>query len=165
MSKKKAIKTALIIALFFISLGGWFLHIRVHPLPKESFSLLPISTGIISVVLLPFLFWFKKTLPLAYIINGFIAIIGTIAMSHFSIIHYKGALSLQGLFFQTTFPDIAILWAKFALGYAIFNLEFLKTEGDVLFKGRYLRYPNLGWWFVHLVSLSIIYSIGAIFWK
>ena len=27
------------------------------------------------------------------------------------------------------------------------------------------RYPNMGWWLVHLVGLSIVYTLGNLLWR
>jgi hypothetical protein len=45
----------------------------------------PFIVGILTVVFVPILFYFRKTLNLAYLINGFAVIIGTIAMAHFAL--------------------------------------------------------------------------------
>lgn len=165
MNRKKTIKLSLISILFLLGLGGWFLHLRVHPIVKDEENFIPFVIGIISVLFLPFLFWFRKTITLAYIINGFFAIIGTIMMAHFSIIHFKVSVNIVNILLSTTFADILILWGKFVTGKAIFDLEFLKTDTDNLIKGRFLRYPNMGWWWIHLFALSIVYILGNTFWK
>lgn len=165
MTRKEKIKVILVAGLFFLALGGWLLHLRIHPLINDEENLIPYILGIVSVFCLPFLFWFKPTLTLAYVVNGFTAIIGTITMAHFSIRHFQGSITLENLILNTTFADIVILWGKFALGKALFELEFLKSDADKAAKGRFLRYPNMGWWWVHLFALTIVYTLGNIFWK
>lgn len=86
-------------------------------------------------------------------------------MAHFSIAHFEGPVTLIRLITNTLFADIAVLWGKFALGRALYLLEFLKADTDSLPKGRYLRYPNMGWWWVHLAGMSVIYALGNILWK
>jgi len=86
-------------------------------------------------------------------------------MSHFSIAHFKGPVTLDAILFNTLLADIAILWAKFALGKALFDLEFLKSDADTMGKGRFFRYPNMGWWWVHLFALGLVYALGNFFWK
>jgi len=58
-----------------------------------------------------------------------------------------------------------LLWAKFAAGKALYNLEFLKSDTDTVPGGRFLRYPNMGWWCVHLIVITIVYALGNILWK
>ncbi len=165
MNRKRVIKATLILGLFFLSLGGWLLHLRIHPLAMNKANFIPYISGIISVFCLPLLFWFRPSIILAYLLNGFLVIIGTIAMAHFSVIHFKGPVTLAGIISNTLFADIAVLWAKFALGKALFDLEFLKSDADTVGKGRFFRYPNMGWWWVHLFALGIVYALGNIFWK
>ena len=165
MNKKNIIKAELAAALFFLGLGGWCLHLRIHPPLKNAANLIPFISGIGSVFCLPLLFCFRPTLALAYISNGFLAIIGSITMAHFSLAHFQGPITPEGIILNTTFADIAILWGKFALGKALFDLEFLKSEADLAARGRFFRYPNMGWWWAHLFTLAIVYALGNIFWK
>jgi len=165
MTRKKMIKVTLVASLFFLALGGWLLHIRIHPLAKNDDNVIPFISGIISVFFSPFLFWFRPTVAFAYIINGFLAIIGTIIMAYFSIAHIQWPVTPGSILFNTTFADIAILWGKFALGKALFELEFLKSDTDAAPKGRFFRYPNMGWWWFHLFALAAVYALGYILWK
>lgn len=165
MNMKNKIKGILIAGLFFLALGGWLLHFRIHPLVKDADNLIPLISGILSVFCLPLLFYFRPTVPLAYIINGFLAILGTIIMAQFSITNFKGPFTFENIVLLSTFADIAILWGKFSVGKAIFDLEYLKSDKDTVEKGRFFRYPNMGWWWVHLFALAIVYSLGNIFWK
>ena len=165
MNRKNTLKAELIASLFFLALGGWLLHLRIHPLVKDEENVIPLISGMVSVFCLPFLFCFRPTVALAYIINGFLAIIGTITMAHFSITHFQGPITPVRIILNTTFADIVILWAKFAAGKALFDLESLKSDTDKTAKGRFFRYPNMGWWWAHLFALTIIYALGNILWK
>ena len=165
MSRKKMLKTTLIAGLVFLAFGGWCLHLRIHPPSKDADNLIPFFGGILSVFCLPLLFWYRRTLAWAYVLNGFSVILGTVTMAHFSIVHFQGPVTLANILLTTTFADIAILWAKFVLGKAIFDLEFLRSETDVAPKGHFVRYPHMGWWWVHLFSVAVVYSLGNILWK
>lgn len=165
MTRKKKIKAMLVAGLFLLALGGWLLHFRIHPLSRDSENFIPFVSGIVSVLCLPLLFWFSKTVALAYVINGFLAILGTIVMAHFSITRFQGPVTVASIIFTTTLADIAILWAKFALGKTLFELEYLKSETDLAAKGRFFRYPNMGWWWAHLFGIAAIYALGNILWK
>ncbi len=155
MNKKHLIKATLISAFFLMALGGWLLHARIHPPMEKATSLIPFVAGIASTFVLTALFCFHRTVYLAYIINGMLAIVGTITMAHFSLA--EGSWGML--------PDIAILWTKFCLGKAIFDLETLKADTNTVPKGRFWRWPNMGWWWVHLVGLTAIYAIGHLLWK
>ncbi len=165
MTRKKMIKNTLIACLFFLSFGGWLLHLRIHPLIKSTDNIIPLISGILSVFCLPFLFWFDSTVSAAYIINGFLVIIGTLTMAHFSMVNFKGPVTLGNILLNATFADISILWAKFAIGKALFDLRHLKSDQDIVTKGRFFRYPNMGWWWVHLFALAAVYALGNFFWK
>jgi len=165
MNKKKILKLTLIFELFVLGLGGWLLHYRIHPLTKGAIYYIPFISGIVSVFCLPILFWFRKTLNVAYIINGFLVIIGTILMANFSIKYFQGPLTLTNIIVNTLFADIALAWGKFGVGKALYVLEYLKSDADTVSKGRYFRYPNLGWWWAHLVGLTAVYVAGNLLWK
>jgi len=165
MNKKRMVKTTLILGLFAVCLGGWLLHLRIHPIGKNSAYLIPFCSGIISVFILPLLFCYRRTVISGYLLDGFLAIIGTITMAHFSIVHFQGPVTIISLINNTLFADIAVLWGKFALGRALYILEFMKSDLDIVPKGRYFRYPNMGWWWVHLAGMSIVYALGNILWK
>ncbi len=165
MNRKKMVKAILIAGLFSMALGGWLLHLRIHPPTKDTDFLVPFFAGIISIFCLPLLFWFKRTLTLAYIVNGFLVIIGTITMTQFSIVKFNGPVTAVNIILTTLFADIAILWGRFAIGKAIFELELLKSDADTAVKGNFFRFSHMGWWLVHLFALSAVYALGNIFWK
>lgn len=165
MNRKKTIKITLVMSLFFLALGGLLLHLRIHPVSKQESNTIPLISGIVSVFCLPALFCPRRTIALAYIVNGFLAIIGTITMAHLSMARFQGPVTVSGILLNTTLADIAILWGKFAVGKAIFDLEFLKSDTDIIHRGRFFRYPNMGWWWVHLFSLTAVYALGNILWK
>lgn len=165
MNRKKKIEAILIAGLFFLALGGWLLHLRIHTLVKDADNIIPLMAGIISVFCIPLLFWFDSTVTLAYIINGFLAIVGTIIMAQFSIVNFNGPATIGNIILNSTLADISILWGKFAIGKALFDLKYLKSDKDAAAKGRFFRYPNMGWWWVHLFALAGVYAIGNIFWK
>jgi len=162
MNKKTMLKITLIFELFVLGLGGWLLHYRIHPFTKGTIYYIPFIFGIVSVFCLPLLFWFKKTLNAAYILNGFLVIIGTILMADFSIDNFQGPLTLKNIIVNTLFADIALAWGKFGVGKALYTLASLKSDADTVSKGRYFRYPNMGWWWVHLIGLTAVYAAGNI---
>ena len=165
MSRKEIIKATLVAGLFFLALGGWVLHYKIHSVAKNPDNIIPLISGMVSVFFIPLLFCFKPTIASAYIINGFLAIIGTVLMAYFSIANFKGPLTPENIVLNSLTADIAVLWGKFAVGKALFDLEFLKSEADVGVRGRFFRYPNMGWWWAHLFALSTVYALGNIFWK
>lgn len=153
MTVKSRIKAALVAGLVFIPAGGLMFHLYIHPPQKAAYGLVPLIIGIISIFAIPCLFCFRKTLHAAYLLNGFAVILGTITMGHFSIVKVP------------LVADIVVLWAKFSLGYAIFNMEMFKLDTTIKPGWRTIRYPNFGFWLVHLAALSTVYALGAILWR
>ena len=106
MVQKHKVRLLLVAGLFFISLGGWLLHMRIHPLHKLPANWVPFFAGLISVTAIPVMFLFRKTLAYAYVINGMLVMIGTITMAHFSFAHPPDQIRFQTLVMGTMFPDI-----------------------------------------------------------
>jgi hypothetical protein len=166
MKKKDYLRLILILAIFFLALGGWLLHLRIHPVAKDAENWIPAVAGFISVVIIPILFIFRSTIPFAYLLNGMTVIIGTITMTHFTIENPPPVWTLQTIFVGTLLADIMLLWGKFAVGKALFELELAVNQPEAPMRsGRFFRFPNMGFWFVHVVTLTAVYIIGGYFWK
>jgi hypothetical protein len=167
MKQKSYLKMLLITAFVIITLGGFLLHTRIHTPAANHANTIPFFTGLSSILVLSVMFAFRKSIPYAYIMNGMLVIIGSITMAHFSIIRWKGGITLENIFLKSLFGDILILWTSLFIGKLIFDLEnttppSLETDRH---KGRFLRYPNMGYWVVHTVSLSVVYALGHFLWK
>ena len=152
---KNYVKNVLILALFLFALGGSMLHIYIHPIAKHAYGWVPLISAVVSVVVIPLLFMFRKTIHWAYILNGFTAIVGVITMAHFSIVR------------SPIIPDILVLLAKLYVGRAIFCVEIFQMENEA-FKPtllQYIRYPHMGFWYVHFILLSLVYFLGNLLWR
>ena len=166
MKKKDYLQRTLLLSIFFLALGGWLLHLRIHPLAKDAENIIPAAAGFISVIIIPVLFMFRSTISFAYLLNGMTVIIGTITMTHFSIENPPPAWTLQTILFGTCLPDIFLLWGKFAVGKALFDMEaVVQHPDDPVHGGRFFRFPNMGFWYAHVVTLTTVYLIGLYFWK
>lgn len=166
MKKKDYLRLILILAIFFLALGGWLLHLRMHPTTKDAENYIPLVAGFISVFVIPVLFIFRSTISFAYLLNGMTVIIGTIAMTRFTIENPPKVWTYETIFLGTLFADIMILWGKFALGKALFEMDSVVSQPDgPMRSGRFFRFPNMGFWFVHVVTLTAVYLIGGYFWK
>jgi hypothetical protein len=142
------LRKVLIAALFFMALGALSLHLRIHPIfieqkavqvaeqvttpgtSKEeahsSFSgkhFLASLFCFIDLVLVTWFFCYKKTAAYAFMLNGMIAIFGTILMSHFTIAHLwgTGASLADWIYLKSTLADIIILLADFLIGKAVYD--------------------------------------------
>lgn len=165
MSVKSYIKTTLIAALVALAIGGFLLHTRIHPFTHNSSNFVPFISGILSIIIVPLLFSYKKTLSYGYVLNGMLAIMGTVVMAHFAIVYWPKPLTITSILLQTTLADIVLLWGKFFVGKALFELESRGYDANAVKKGIFYRYPNYGWWLVHLVVISLIYSLGHLIWR
>ena len=166
MKKKDYFRLVLILAIFFLALGGWLLHLRIHPTAKDAENYIPFVAGLISVIVIPVLFIFRSTIPFAYLLNGMTVIIGTITMTHFSIENHPPVWTIQTILLGTCLPDILMLWGKFAVSKALFDLDPVINRPDAqISSGRFFRFPNMGFWFVHVVTLTAVYLIGSYFWR
>ena len=165
MTVRTYIKSTLIAGLLVMSIGGLLLHSRIHPVKANYSNLVPAIAGILGILAVPLLFCFKRTIAYGYVLNGFLVIIGTITMAHFSIAHWPNPTTLQAIMLNTTLADILILWGKFFIGKSLFDLEFLGYDAAREKKGKTFRYPNMGWWFIHLAAVSLIYYIGFMLWR
>jgi hypothetical protein len=152
---KKSVKNTLIFALFLLALGGGMMHYYFHPAAKHSFGWVPLISACFSIFVIPLLFMFRKTIHWAYILNGFTVIIGIITMTHFSVDK------------SPIIPDILLVLAKLYIGRAIFCLEIFNMENEP-FKPtllQYIRYPHMGFWYLHLILLSLVYFLGNLLWR
>jgi hypothetical protein len=165
MTIRTYVKSTLLLALIAISLGGLMLHLRIHPVVKNTSNFLPLFSGILSVIIVPLLFSSKKTISYGYTLNGFLVIVGTIAMAHFGVMNWPQPSSLESIVLKTTLPDIVVLWTKFFIGKAIFDLELFGYDSGRNKVGVTYRYPNTGWWLVHVTGISIVYALSGWLWR
>jgi hypothetical protein len=165
MTIRTYMKSILLIALVTLSLGGFLLHGRIHPIAQNSANFIPLISGVLGILVIPMLFSFKKTIEYGYVLNGFLVIIGTIGMAHLSLVHWPAPATAGSIILKTTLADIVILWSKFFIGKALFDLEFYGYDPHKAKKGKTYRYPNLGWWTIHLVAISLVYLIGNLVWR
>lgn len=110
-----------ILALVLLSLGGLLLHLRIHSPAKSLFNWVPAVSCVFAMLALPIMFNYRRTAPLAYIINIAIVIVGTVTMAWWSATNWKVemALTLQNVLLYSTLADILILATKLPLGYII----------------------------------------------
>jgi len=165
MTNRTYVKSTLLGALIALSVGGFLLHVRIHPFAQNSSNIVPIISCVLSIVVVPLLFFYKKTISYGYVLNGFLAIIGTVTMSHFAIFHWPAPATLSSVILTTTLPDILIVCSKFFIGKSLFDLETFGFDSDRGRLGKTYRYPNMGWWLVHLVAITIVYSLGNVLWR
>jgi hypothetical protein len=165
LTQRMYVRRVLLFGLMFISFGGWFLHLRIHPVLHDAANWIPFLAGIAGTVIIPLLFVFRKTLHYGYILNGLLVILGTITMAHYSLLNLPESFTPLDLLLRTTFGDIMILWCKFCAGKALFDLEVFGYDKEKKRSGVWWRYPNMGWWWIHAALVAAVYGAGALIWK
>ena len=153
MTVSARLRYALVFALFSISAGGASLHYMAHPPARGDYAYLPMAVGLVSALVIPWLFLSKKTLHAGYLLNGFSVVLGTVTMVHY-------ALAARPIW-----PEIPILWGKFLIGYALFQLEAFPATANISPGVKTVRYPHLGFWVVHLLAVATVYTLGNLFWS
>ena len=159
MTQKRYLKVFLLAALFFVGLGGFLIHFGFHPVSgggSSPVNFVPLAAGVMTVFIVTSLFLIKGFAPFAYLLNGMIVIIGAITMSAYSITPDHFPL----------WADIMVLFTVFCIGKALFDFELtVITNLDTpRRKGRFFRYPNMGYWLVHAVTLSVVFTLGHFLW-
>jgi hypothetical protein len=165
MSIRTCIKTMLLTALVALAVGGLFLHLRIHPIAEHGYNWIPFVSGVLSVIAVPLLFGWRRTVHYGYVLNGFLVILGIVTMAHFSCAHWPSPVTVGAVLLRTTLADILILTGKFFVGKALFDLELHGYDATQPRKGVSWRYPNLGWWLVHLGGIAVVYWLGNLVWR
>jgi hypothetical protein len=165
ISVQTYVRSILLGALVALSLAGFLVHIRVHPMTQNYSFVVPFVAGILNIAIVPVLFWFKETLAYAYVLNGFLCIIGTVTMGHFAIARWFAPTSPPDVLLKSMLIDILIVWGKFFTGKALFDLETFGYDPTRPKAGHTYRYPNMGWWLIHLAGVSFVYYAGNRFWR
>jgi uncharacterized membrane protein YkgB len=110
-------KSSLIIAQFFVSLGGLLLHFRIHPAVKDGVLsgtyAIPTALGIFDVVVITLLLCWPKTVTLGFLLNGMFCIVGVIMMAAFAFAHPPADSTFIGWTLNTTLSDILLLVGDF----------------------------------------------------
>jgi hypothetical protein len=117
----------LLIVLFLLALGGLFVHYTIHPFLTDgrfngTFFLANIFP-FVDVVLVTILFLSRKTAIYGYLLNGLIVIFGTVLMAHFNIAGFiANPIPPSQWIMNSMLPSIAITWADFFVGKALYNV-------------------------------------------
>ena len=73
MTNRIYTKATLLCALIVLSVGGFLLHVRIHPFAQNSSNIVPVISCLLSIIVVPLLFSLKKTISYGYVLNGFLA--------------------------------------------------------------------------------------------
>jgi hypothetical protein len=150
-----------ILALFFLSVGGLLLHLRIHPLPggadnpQNPANIVPFVFCLLGTIAVPVLLCSARTYLIGYLINGMGVIIGTIIMGHMSI-SAPPELSASGILLGTSLSYILLLLPKLFIGQNV--LLHYRPAG----MGRMF---TPAWWLRHFCYLAVFYAIGHFIWR
>lgn len=165
MTHKTNIRNLLLTGLVICSLIGLPIHLMVHPASRMPVFYVPVISSLASTVLVPLLFLFRRTIHYGYVLNGMTVIVGTVTMVHYSINQFPQPFLFANLLYKTLVIDVLILGMKFCMGKALFDLEMFGSDLKAERRGTWYRYPNMGWWWIHLFSIGIVYAAGNILWR
>lgn len=116
------------VALVALAVGATMLHYRIHTPGEDPTDLWPTLFSVIDLVLVSALFLFRRTALVGLLFNSFLAFIGIIMMTDFSLsatlagqVKVFPSQNFFGWLLETTFPDITILVADFLVGLALYR--------------------------------------------
>jgi len=117
------------VALVCLALGAAMLHGRIHPPSGGLTYLWPNLFSWLDLVLVSLLFLSRGTALVGLLLNSFLAYLGIIMMADFSLsatlagqVKVMPQVSFFGWLLQTTLPDIAVLFADFLVGQALYKV-------------------------------------------
>jgi hypothetical protein len=129
-------RRALLTTLFLLALAAAALHLAAHPIfaPDKEHPGVNVFRGsyvaaallpLLDVVLVTWLFSSRRTAALAYLLNGLLVIYGTVLMGHFAVVSLADLATKPATFVEYFFKsmslDIAIAWADFFAGKALYE--------------------------------------------
>jgi hypothetical protein len=132
------------------------LHFRIHNISVNPSNYVPFLLGLFDVLIIPQLFNYKKTVIIAYLINGVGVIIGTLVMADFGLDALSQPLTFTSVIFKTTLADILILFSKLFIGQVILSHFYPAGLG---------RLFTLSWWIRHFIYLTAVFSLGHFLWR
>jgi len=126
---KKELRTA-IWSLILISLGGWLVHLRIHPPTERLFHWIPAVFGALSTFVLPILFNYRSTVRWAFLLTVAAVIVGAAGMAFDSATGWVGPVRWDTLLLGSALPDILILLGKLLLAVHILRFFYPAAQRD-----------------------------------
>ena len=106
--------------MFFLALGGFLLHYRIHPFIGV-YRLATISS-LIDAFLITALLCARGSAIYGLLLKGMLTILGVILMGHFSIFGFIGKNpTLSDWIFKSTLADILVALSGFLIAKAIYD--------------------------------------------
>jgi len=151
-----------ILGIFLLSLGGWLLHLRAHPVsfdaaePSNPAFLVPYIAGILGIAAVPPLLNYRRTFVVGYLLSGMSVVIGTITMASLTFARLPSPLTIQGILLGTMLSSILLLFPKLLFGQIVLFQYHPKGMG---------RLFTPFWWFKHFIYLGAIFTLGHYLWR
>lgn len=149
-------------ALVILSLAGWLIHLRVHPVsfdpanPANPAGFVPYIAGIVAIAVVPFLLNSARTFLTGYLINGMSVVLGTVGMASVSIAKPPSPLTLHTILTGTMLGSILLTIPKLFLGQIVMAHYHPHGMGR-LFTPFY--------WARHFIYLGAIFALGHFIWR
>lgn len=106
--------------MFFLALGGFLLHYRIHPF-TGIFRVATIAS-LLDAFLITALLCRRQFAVYGLVLKGMFTILGVILMGHFSIDGFAGKNpTLSDWIFKSTLPDILIALAGFLIAKVVYD--------------------------------------------
>lgn len=109
----------LIVVHIAISLLGLLAHINLHPVGKSLFFWWASPVSVFSLIVIPALYARPATVAWGFLFNAMTVVIGTIAMSYFSLLTFDAPITLYRLATESTLLKVFFLWIKLPVAYFI----------------------------------------------
>ena len=124
----KTSRNTLWAALVALAVGAALLHLRIHLPAQNPTFLWPNLISLLDLFLVSLLFRFRGTALLGLLLNSFFAYLGIIMMADFSLsatlagqVKVMPGANFFGWLLFTTFPDMALAFADFLVGLALYK--------------------------------------------
>jgi hypothetical protein len=124
------------IALIGLSIGAFMLHYKIHP-PDSLTHFWPSLFAGMDVVFVSLFFLFRSTVVWGLLLNSFLAFIGILMMTDFTIFStfagaYKASPTQQPLawLLESMFPDNCVLFADLMVGLALYKVTMSAPKSE-----------------------------------
>jgi len=125
-------------ALVALAIGAAMLHFRIHPPDRGLTYLFANVFAGLDLVVVSGLFLSRRTAVWGLLLNSFLAFLGIILMADFSVVAtLAGKIKVSPTddfirwLLQTTLPDIAIAFADFLVGQALYRALLIPKRATV----------------------------------
>jgi hypothetical protein len=102
-----------------ISLGGMFIHLKLHPPGNSLYFWWASPVSVFSLIVIPVLYCRPSTAAWGFMFNAGTILIGTVGMFYYSVLTVERPLTLYNVFLESALPGIFIAWIKLPVSLVI----------------------------------------------